>query len=161
MLDVLQTALDWIGWIPGFGDMCDALNAAISFVRNDLIGALISVTCMVFSVVADALLKPLKNSESLTKVAQVIKDRFGAGVSKIAKWIGAVANKLKNIPLIGKLFQKISSAFTKFKNFVVDTFNKIVRKKVGETKYSHINPCDKIAKKSLSLLVEQHSLKKF
>lgn len=33
-IDKLQTALDWLGFIPGFGDILDAINAIIYFARG-------------------------------------------------------------------------------------------------------------------------------
>ncbi len=36
VLDVIQTALDWLGLIPGIGDILDAVNGALSFIRASL-----------------------------------------------------------------------------------------------------------------------------
>ena len=59
-LDYLQTFLDLVGFVPAIGDICDVVNAVISYLRSDYLGAAISVACAAFSVVADSVLKPLK-----------------------------------------------------------------------------------------------------
>ncbi len=46
-LDAIQLVLDGVGLIPGFGEAADALNALISGLRGDYIGAALSVICMV------------------------------------------------------------------------------------------------------------------
>ena len=33
-LNILQNVLDWIGWLPGIGDICDGINAVISYFRG-------------------------------------------------------------------------------------------------------------------------------
>jgi hypothetical protein len=58
-LDGVQLALDGAGFVPGWGEVADASNAAISLLRGDHVGALLSlVSC--FPGAGDAVTKPIK-----------------------------------------------------------------------------------------------------
>lgn len=46
-LDTLQTALDWLGFIPGYGDIIDALNAIIYFARGKYLDGALSLVAII------------------------------------------------------------------------------------------------------------------
>ena len=46
-LDVFQTILDWAGFIPGYGDILDALNAVIYFMRGKQLEGYLSLIAVV------------------------------------------------------------------------------------------------------------------
>ena len=46
-IDVFQTALDWLGFIPGFGDIIDAVNALIYFARGKYLDGVLSAIAII------------------------------------------------------------------------------------------------------------------
>jgi len=46
-LDMFQTALDWLGFIPGFGDILDAINAIIYFARGMYLDGTLSLVAII------------------------------------------------------------------------------------------------------------------
>lgn len=46
-IDILQTALDWLGFIPGFGDIIDAINAIIYFARGKWLDGILSLVAII------------------------------------------------------------------------------------------------------------------
>lgn len=46
-LDIFQTILDWVGFIPGYGDILDAINAAIYFARGKQLEGYLSLIAIV------------------------------------------------------------------------------------------------------------------
>ena len=46
-LDILQTILDWVGFIPGWGDALDAINAIIYFIRGRQLEGYLSLVAIV------------------------------------------------------------------------------------------------------------------
>jgi hypothetical protein len=56
-IDNLQTALDWLGFIPGFGDILDAINAIIYFARGKNFEGTLSLVAII-----PALGSPIKAS---------------------------------------------------------------------------------------------------
>lgn len=46
-IDTLQTVLDWLGFIPGFGDILDAINAIIYFARGKWIDGILSLIAII------------------------------------------------------------------------------------------------------------------
>ena len=46
-LDIFQTILDWAGFIPGYGDIIDAINAIIYFSRGKTIDGFLSLVAIV------------------------------------------------------------------------------------------------------------------
>ncbi len=65
-LDVLQFIFEIIRFIPGFGDVCSGINALIYYARSLYLDAIISVGGIVFSLVADTILKPLNINKMAT-----------------------------------------------------------------------------------------------
>jgi len=73
LLDALQLALMGCGLIPGAGEVCDGIDAAVSFARGDAIGGILSLGAAV--PVAGWLasgLKAWKNSDKFRKVLDII-----------------------------------------------------------------------------------------
>ena len=54
VLDGVQTGLDVVGFVPGFGELADGINALISLGRGDVAGAALSATSML-PIVGDAI----------------------------------------------------------------------------------------------------------
>lgn len=46
-IDQFQTALDWLGIIPGFGDILDAINACIYFARGKMLDGTLSLVAII------------------------------------------------------------------------------------------------------------------
>jgi hypothetical protein len=46
-IDIFQTALDWLGFIPGFGDILDAVNAIIYFARGMYLDGILSLVAII------------------------------------------------------------------------------------------------------------------
>ena len=46
-LDILQTILDWVGFIPGWGDIIDAINAIIYFIRGRQLEGYLSLIAII------------------------------------------------------------------------------------------------------------------
>ena len=63
VLDQIQTTIDWLGFIPGYGDILDAINAIVYFARGktlDGILSLIAIVPMVGSVASKAIKGAIK-----------------------------------------------------------------------------------------------------
>jgi hypothetical protein len=87
-LDWLQTALDWIGLVPGIGDAIDVINAAIYFARGKYFEgflSLLAVIPVVGSVVSLGLKKIFK-VVGLTKVTQLLIASFKKAKSTDELW---------------------------------------------------------------------------
>ena len=61
VLDQIQTALDWLGWIPGFGDILDAVNAVGYFARGKTLDGVLSLIAVV-PIVGSASSKAIKGA---------------------------------------------------------------------------------------------------
>jgi len=46
-IDIFQTVLDWLGFIPGYGDIIDAVNAIIYFARGKWIDGALSLVAVI------------------------------------------------------------------------------------------------------------------
>ena len=123
ILDGLQTILDIIGFIPGIGDICDGINAAISFLRGNFIDAIISVGCIVFTVFADTLLKPLKwAAKSATDLAKKIVKKIPNFASKVCSFIRKIPSKLPTWLLDSKAINLVKNGCQKFANKIWSVF---------------------------------------
>ncbi len=125
-LDILQLVLDIIGFIPFLGDICDAINAVIYFLRGLTFDAVVSIACIALPLVADSLLKPLKwvaksanefISQAIKKVPN-IDNAISSVVSNAKKWIQGtklLASNIKNsiIGFLGKFGSYIDNLFAK------------------------------------------------
>ncbi|MEG2909808.1 MAG: hypothetical protein RR945_11335, partial [Erysipelotrichaceae bacterium] len=132
-LDTLQDVLDWIGWIPGIGDICDGINAVISFLRGMFLACAISVACLALPVIADAIFKPLKKivSSVSTFAQKTIEGLSKAGhkPSKIINGIVDFCNGIKSFvkgcwAIPGNIKTKVAGWIDNTKGYVSDIFNK-------------------------------------
>lgn len=87
VLDGLQLALDVAGLIPGFGDILDIINAAISFLRGNYLEgflSLIGAIPVVGSVIGLSLKAILKG---FSKAGDIIKSAWKSGKSADEVWL--------------------------------------------------------------------------
>ena len=61
VLDQIQTAIDWLGWIPGFGDILDAINAIGYFARGKTLDGVLSLMAVI-PIVGSAASKAVKGA---------------------------------------------------------------------------------------------------
>ena len=128
-LDVLQFILDVIGFVPGVGDFADAINAFISFARGNPLEAMISIGCIVFTVVADTLLKPLKwAAGSAVEIARKIADKLPNFASKTISYVKSIPGAIKQIPLVNKGYDTIKNIATNLANYIDNLFAKATKK---------------------------------
>ncbi|WP_278626828.1 DUF6531 domain-containing protein [Thomasclavelia cocleata] len=124
-LDVLQFILDIIGFIPGLGDVCDGINALIYFARSLYLDAIISVGCIVFSLVADTILKPLKwAAGTAVDIAKKILDKLPDFPKKTISFVKSLPGKIKQIPLVRKGYDTVNDLCIKLSNYIDDLFGK-------------------------------------
>jgi hypothetical protein len=87
-LDGLQLVLDIIGVVPGFGDIADIINAAISFARGNYFEGFLSIIGAI-PVVGSAIAIPLKAAlKGFSKAGDILKTAFKTGKSADEVWIG-------------------------------------------------------------------------
>jgi hypothetical protein len=74
LLDMLQFVLMTCGLIPGIGEGCDAIDAAVSFKRGDWVGGLLSMgsTIPIAGYLATGA-KGWKNSDKLRKIKEIVE----------------------------------------------------------------------------------------
>ena len=90
--------IDFIGLAPGFGDVADGLNAVISYSRGNYFDAILSVGCIVFSAVADVVLKPLKwAAGTVVEKVKKISDKIDGFLPAIRNFISGISNKIDNM----------------------------------------------------------------
>ena len=129
-LDGLQTILDWGGIIPGIGDVLDLLNAVIYYARGMMIDAVISVGCVIFSVVADTLLKPLRwAAKSVDDLAAKIVKKIPDFARSINRGIIKLSDKIVSQKWIPKwIREKVSSLAEAFTDLIDSILIKQLRK---------------------------------
>ena len=132
-LDVLQFVLDVIGFFPGVGDFADAVNAFISFARGNPLEAMISIGCIVFTVVADTLLKPLKwAAGSAVEIARKIADKLPNFASKTISYVKSIPGAIKQIPLVRKGYDTVKDISVKLANYIDNLFKSAQRSKLWD-----------------------------
>lgn len=123
ILDAMQFILDIIGFIPMFGDVCDGINAVISYLRGNYIDAIISVGCIVFTVFADTLLKPLKwAAKSATDAAKKIIKKIPDFSSKVCSFIKKIPSRLPKNLLDNDVIKTVRNGCQKFANYIYKLF---------------------------------------
>jgi hypothetical protein len=131
-LDYIQTALDWLGFIPGIGDAIDAVNAAVYFWRGKYFEgflSMIAIIPVIGSVVATSAKTALKGSKKLLgNVTGLIASSWKSSGSARA----AAANKLWTQLMSSKTFdpshlRKLGDGFSS----VADMLQSSVRPKIG------------------------------
>lgn len=132
-VDWLQTALDWLGLIPVYGDIIDAINAIIYFARGKYIdGALscLAIIPVVGSVLSISLKTGLKGVRAAAKATPMIKLLF----SKSRK-LDSVAQKwVRGTFLKGKIGSKEAAALAKYGPYAskkLDSLSKLFTKVPG------------------------------
>ena len=123
-VDWLQTALDWLGLIPVYGDIIDAVNAIIYFARGKYIdGALscLAIIPVVGSVLSISLKTGLKGVRSAAKATPIIKLLFSKSrkLDKVAqKWVRGTFLK-------GKIGVKEAEALAKYGPYASKKLNSL------------------------------------
>lgn len=121
----------------GIGDICDGINAVISFLRGMYLACAISVACLALPVVADAIFKPIKKLVSSVGdfAKRAIEGLSKAGhkpskiISGIKSFCEGVKSFVKGCWLIpGKIKTKVSGWIDSAKGYVSDIFEKAKNK---------------------------------
>ena len=88
-IDKFQTALDWLGLIPGFGDIIDAINALIYFARGLYLDGILSLVAIV-PVVGSGLKLGFKGAISAAggayKAARIWKKAANGSIDDLIKF---------------------------------------------------------------------------
>lgn len=133
ILDQLQFIIDVIGFLPVAGDVCDAVNALIYFARGMIISAIISIGCIVFTMVADSLLKPLKwAAGKATDLAKRILEKLPDFPKRTISYLKKVPGKIKQIPLVNKCYSTVSSLCSRLSSYIDDLFGRVSTKVAEE-----------------------------
>jgi len=106
-LDAGQLGLDAAGLIPGYGEVFDGINALVSLVRGDYMGAALSLISMI----------------------PTAGDYVGKG-GKLAIWVSKLAKKEGRLGKIGQFIlknaPKLKNSLAKFSKFVVENRRQIL-----------------------------------
>ena len=133
ILDQLQFIIDVIGFLPVAGDVCDAVNALIYFARGMIISAIISIGCIVFTMVADSLLKPLKwAAGKATDLAKRILEKLPDFPKRTISYLKKVPGKIEQIPLVNKCYSTVSSLCSRLSSYIDDLFGRVSTKVAEE-----------------------------
>jgi hypothetical protein len=74
LLDILQFVLMTCGVVPGAGEVCDGIDAAVSFERGDWVGGFLSIGAMVPGAGwAATFAKGVKNSDKLRSIKEIVE----------------------------------------------------------------------------------------
>ncbi|MDF2984707.1 MAG: hypothetical protein K0R50_217 [Eubacterium sp.] len=117
ILDIIQGALDVIGFLPGLGDIADAVNTGIAIIRKQWLNAVFSAIALI-PVLGSAIATPIKtlvraagNTSLIKKAVNLLASLLGGLKNVISKLSGLFSN-LKG--LLRKLPDLISSISDKF-----------------------------------------------
>ena len=140
ILDGIQFVIDIVGFVPGFGDLMDGLNALIYFSRGMPIDAFISLACAAFTVVADTVLKPLRSAiKSFDLLVQTAAKKIKGLQAGCISLLNSAKSGLKSVEwLIGKSnYNSIKNGFDSFISRINRAFkpisNEVVEDVAGET----------------------------
>lgn len=87
VLDGFQLVLDIVGLVPGFGDIADLVNAAISFLRGNYLEGFLSLIGAI-PVVGSVISLPLKALlKGFSKAGDIIKSAWKSGKSADEVWL--------------------------------------------------------------------------
>jgi hypothetical protein len=111
-LDGIQMVLNFAGFVPGIGDVLDALNLGISLFRGQVLDSVFSAIAMIPGL-GSAIATPLKsifnavgNASEITKAVNILGNFFG-GTSKIASKLDGISSGLRTLTnTITKAFDK-------------------------------------------------------
>ena len=130
-LDGLQFALGIAGFIPGAGDVMDAVDLAIDIFRGQVLGAVFSTIAMVPGL-GSAIATPLKtifnavgDAKGVTKAINNLSILFG-GTSKIVSKLDSISARVKSFA------KTIPNAIASLKN------NFVIKKLIGSKQLNKI-----------------------
>jgi hypothetical protein len=117
-VDYLQLALDIVGLVPGFGDIADIINAAISFGRGNWLEGFLSIIGAI-PVVGSAISIPLKALlKTFSKAGDILKTAYRGRKSADELWLFIKnSGKLgkRELGLLVKGMDDVSDYITKFR----------------------------------------------
>ena len=105
ILDGLQTVLDLVGFIPGVGEVADVVNAGISAMRGDYLGAALSLVSLL-PVVGDAIGKGAKYALKVADAGVARKTLAALQNVDLASYF----NKLAQHPQLAKYLEPLRQA---------------------------------------------------
>ncbi len=121
ILDIIQSALDIIGFIPGLGDIADAVNTGIAIIRKQWLNAVFSAIAMI-PAIGSAIAAPIKilvkaagDTKLIKKAINLLAPLLG-GLNKVVPKLSELLNGLKGtIRKLPKLIGSIGdNLFVKF-----------------------------------------------
>lgn len=132
-VDILQFIIDVIGFFPVAGDICDAINALIYYARGKIMDAIMSVGSIVFSVVADTILKPIRwAGGKMVDIAKKISKEVPDFAKRTVAYIKSVPEKIKQIPIVRKGYDAVSNLRSKLSDYIDNLFKKAQQAMLGD-----------------------------
>ena len=121
-IDTLQTILDWVGFIPVYGDFVDAVNAVIYFARGKWFDGILSMLAVI-PLIGSALkvsIKSIYKGVQLRKLTQIVQKAWkGKDSTAIFKeLINSGAIHSGNFHLIGDGLDKLNDMIKSGNRFV-------------------------------------------
>lgn len=117
-LDGLQLALDFVGLIPGFGDIIDIINAGISFLRGNYLEGFLSLIGAI-PVVGSAIAIPMKAAfKGITKAGDFLKASLKLSKPADELWLAIKeSGKLtkRELEMLAKGMGQAADYITKFR----------------------------------------------
>ena len=131
-LDNIQEILDWIGWIPfAIGDIADGLNVLISFLRGDMLMAVINIACLALPAAIMAGAKKIgKVCSSAVEFVSKLSPEARKLVGSIKGFITGMRDAIgKVIWLVGeKVIRPIMNKLDDFAKWIGEIFSEVVEK---------------------------------
>jgi hypothetical protein len=124
-IDKFQTILDWVGIIPGFGDILDAINAIIYFARGKWVDGILSLVAII-PVVGSGIKLSLKGAMQAAggawKVSRMWKKAASGSSDDLVKFFEAsikngTINKMQ-LAQLAKKGDEISKLLTSSKSYI-------------------------------------------
>ena len=98
-----------------------------------IISAIISIGCIVFTMVADSLLKPLKwAAGKATDLAKRILEKLPDFPKRTISYLKKVPGKIEQIPLVNKCYSTVSSLCSRLSSYIDDLFGRVSTKVAEE-----------------------------
>lgn len=133
ILDKIQEALDWAGWIPfPIGDIADGLNALISFIRGNVLMAIINIACLALPAAIMAGAKQIgKACSSAAEFISKLSPKAQGMVKTVRGFVTGLRDAVgKIIWLLGeKIIRPIMNKLDDFAGWIGDVFKKGTQKK--------------------------------
>lgn len=117
ILDIIVNVLDIVGFIPGIGDIADAVNTGIAIIRKQWLNAVLSAIVMIPGL-GSAIAAPIKtlvraagNVTVVKKAVKLLASLLG-GLSKVVSKLSGLLNGLKvTLRKLPKLIGSIGDSF--------------------------------------------------